>query len=49
MLAQDASRRTRKAHVDSQAAAFILQGFLDRLQAKAKITKTTVEETHDDL
>ncbi len=31
MLAQDASRRTRKSHVDSQAAAFILQGFLDRL------------------
>ena len=33
MLTQDASRRTRKAHVDSQAAAFILQGFLDRLKA----------------
>lgn len=32
MLAHDASRKTRKTHSDSQAAAFILQGFLDRLQ-----------------
>jgi putative Holliday junction resolvase len=36
MLSADASRKTRKQNVDSQAAAFILQGFLDRL----KLTKT---------
>ncbi len=33
MLSTDASRKTRKANVDSQSAAFILQGFLDRLKS----------------
>lgn len=30
MLMADASRKTRKANIDSQSAAFVLQGFLDR-------------------
>jgi putative Holliday junction resolvase len=53
MLTQDASRRTRKANVDSQAAAFILQGFLDRLKSpgyRPILIKTPhLEDTHDDL
>lgn len=54
MLAADASRKTRKANVDSQAAAFILQGFLDKLaMMKTKGQRpeilTPLEETHDDL
>ena len=36
LIAQDASRAKRAEVVDSHAAAFILQGALDRLQALKK-------------
>jgi putative Holliday junction resolvase len=35
LIAQDVSRRRRDAVIDAHAAAFILQGALDRLQVLA--------------
>ena len=37
LIAMDVSRKARKQKVDSQAAAFVLQGFLDRRQMTSSL------------